>query len=155
MRVAIIGQGYVGLTITSGAISAGFEVIGIDKSQFVVKGLNSGKSHIEGISDEQIARAISSGKFKASSDFSDIANSEIVVIAVPTPLNRSGEPDLALLESASASIAPFLNAETLVINESTSYAGTLRNVIAARVNAVSPTVKYFAVSPERVDHGNK
>ena len=155
MRVAIIGQGYVGLTISSGAISAGFEVLGIDKSQEVVEGLNSGKSHIEGISDQQIASAISSGKFRASSDFSEIANSEIVVIAVPTPLNRSGEPDLALLESASASIAPFLNAETLVINESTSYAGTLRNVIAARVNAVNPKVKYFAVSPERVDPGNK
>ena len=154
MRVAIIGQGYVGLTISSGAIRAGFEVLGIDKSQLVVKGLNSGKSHIEGIFDQQIASAISSGKFKASSDFAEIANSEIVVIAVPTPLNRSGEPDLALLESASASIAPFLNAETLVINESTSYAGTLRNVIAARVNAVNPKVKHFAVSPERVDPGN-
>ena len=155
MRVAIIGQGYVGLTISSGAISAGFEVLGIDKSQQVVEGLNSGKSHIEGISDQQIASAISSGKFKASSDFSDIANSEIVVIAVPTPLNKSGEPDLSLLESASASIAPFLNAETLVINESTSYAGTLRNVIASRVKALNPKVKYFAVSPERVDPGNK
>jgi UDP-N-acetyl-D-glucosamine dehydrogenase len=154
MRVAIIGQGYVGLTISSGAISAGFEVLGIDKSQLVVKGLNSGKSHIEGISDRQISSAISSGKFKASSDFSDIANSEIVVIAVPTPLNRSGEPDLALLESASASIAPFLNAETLVINESTSYAGTLRNVISAQVKALNPKVRHFAVSPERVDPGN-
>ena len=155
MRVAIIGQGYVGLTISSGAISAGFEVLGIDKSQQVVEGLNSGESHIEGISDQQIASAISSGKFRVSSDFSEIANSEIVVIAVPTPLNRSGEPDLALLESASASIAPFLNAETLVINESTSYAGTLRNVIASRVKALNPKVKYFAVSPERVDPGNK
>jgi UDP-N-acetyl-D-glucosamine dehydrogenase len=154
MRVAIIGQGYVGLTISSGAISAGFEVLGIDKSQLVVKGLNSGKSHIEGISDRQISSAISSGKFKVSNDFSDIANSEIVVIAVPTPLNRSGEPDLSLLENASASIAPFLNAETLVINESTSYAGTLRNVISAQVKALNPKVRHFAVSPERVDPGN-
>jgi len=155
MRVAIIGQGYVGLTISSGAISAGFEVLGIDKSELVVKGLNSGKSHIEGISDRQIASAISSGKFKTSSDFSDIANSEIVVIAVPTPLTKSGGPDLAFLESASNSIAPFLREDTLVINESTSYAGTLRNVIASRVKALSPKVKHFAVSPERVDPGNK
>jgi len=155
MRVAIIGQGYVGLSISSGAISAGFEVLGLDKSQLVVKGLNSGNSHIEGISDQQIASAISSGKFRASSDFSEIANCEIVVIAVPTPLNKSGEPDLGLLDSALASIAPFLNAETLVINESTSYSGTLRNVIAVRVNTLNPKVKYFAVSPERVDPGNK
>ena len=155
MRVAVIGQGYVGLTISSGAISAGFEVIGIDKNQRVVEGLNSGKSHIEGISDAQIASAISLGRFKPSSDFAEIVNSEIVVIAVPTPLNKSGEPDLALLESASASIAPFLGEDTLVINESTSYAGTLRNVIATRVNTLNPKVKYFAVSPERVDPGNK
>jgi UDP-N-acetyl-D-glucosamine dehydrogenase len=155
MRVAVIGQGYVGLTISSGAISAGFEVIGIDKNQSVVQGLNSGKSHIEGISDAQLNSAISVGRFKASIDFAEIANSEIVVIAVPTPLSKSGEPDLALLESASDSIAPFLTEETLVVNESTSYAGTLRNVIVSRVKALNPKVKYFAVSPERVDPGNK
>ena len=155
MRVAIIGQGYVGLTITSGAIGAGFEVLGIDKNERVVEGLNSGKSHIEGISDAQLASAISLGRFRASSNFAEIANSEIVVIAVPTPLSKSGEPDLALLESASDSIAPFLTEETLVVNESTSYAGTLRNVIASRVKALNPKVKYLAVSPERVDPGNK
>ena len=97
MRVAVIGQGYVGLTISSGAISAGFEVIGIDKNQRVVESLNSGKSHIEGISDENVASAIFQGKFKASVDFADITDCEIVVIAVPTPLNRAGEPDLSLL----------------------------------------------------------
>jgi len=155
MRVAIIGQGYVGLTITSGAIEAGFDVLGIDKNERVVEGLTSGKSHIEGISDAQLASAISLGRFRASSDFAEIANSEIVVIAVPTPLSKSGEPDLALLESASDSIAPFLTEETLVVNESTSYAGTLRDVIASRVKALNPKVKYFAVSPERVDPGNK
>ena len=155
MRVAVIGQGYVGLTISSGAISAGFEVVGIDKNQRVVQGLNSGKSHIEGISDSQIARAISSEKFKASGDFAEITNSEIVVIAVPTPLNRAGEPDLSLLESALESIAPFLGEDTLVINESTSYIGTLRNVIAPQLTSLNSKVKHFAVSPERVDPGNK
>ena len=155
MRVAVIGQGYVGLTISSGAISAGFEVIGIDKSQRVVQGLNSGKSHIEGISDENVASALSQGKFKASVDFADITDSEIVVIAVPTPLNRAGEPDLSLLESAIESIAPFLGEDSLVINESTSYIGTLRNMIAPQVTSLNSKVKHFAVSPERVDPGNK
>ena len=155
MRVAVIGQGYVGLTISSGALSAGFEVIGIDKNQRVVEGLNSGKSHIEGISDSQIVRAISSGKFKASVDFADITDSEIVVIAVPTPLNRAGEPDLSLLMSAIESIGPFLGEDSLVINESTSYIGTLRNVIAPQLTSLNSKVKHFAVSPERVDPGNK
>ena len=155
MRVAVIGQGYVGLTISSGAISAGFEVIGIDKNRKVVESLNSGKSHIEGISDEKVASALSQGKFKASVDFADITDFEIVVIAVPTPLNRAGEPDLSLLESAIESIAPFLGEDSLVINESTSYIGTLRNVIAPQLTSLNSKVKHFAVSPERVDPGNK
>jgi UDP-N-acetyl-D-glucosamine dehydrogenase len=155
MRVAVIGQGYVGLTISSGAISAGFEVIGIDKNQSVVQGLNSGKSHIEGISDSKLARAITSGKFKVGADFAEITNCAIVVIAVPTPLNRAGEPDLSLLESAIESIAPFLGEDSLVINESTSYIGTLRNVIAPQLTSLNSKVKHFAVSPERVDPGNK
>jgi len=155
MRVAVIGQGYVGLAISSGAISAGFEVIGIDKNLRVVESLNSGKSHIEGISDEEVASALSQGKFKASVDFADITDSEIVVIAVPTPLNRAGEPDLSLLESAIESIGPFLSEDSLVINESTSYIGTLRNMIAPQLTSLNSKVKHFAVSPERVDPGNK
>ncbi len=154
MRVAIIGQGYVGLTISSGALSAGFEVVGIDKNQRVVEGLNSGKSHIEGISDQQIAQGLLEKKFRASSNFAEIEGSEVVVIAVPTPLDNMGNPDLAPLERASDSIANFLGENTLVINESTSYSGTLRNVIAARIRAINPKVRHFAVSPERVDPGN-
>jgi UDP-N-acetyl-D-glucosamine dehydrogenase len=154
MRVAIIGQGYVGLSITSGALSAGFEVLGVDKNQRVVEGLNNGMSHIEGIAHEQIAQGLSEKRFRASSNFADIKDSEVAVIAVPTPLDNKGHPDLALLESASDSIANFLSENTLVINESTSYAGTLRNVIAARIRAINPKVRHFAVSPERVDPGN-
>ena len=154
MRVAVIGQGYVGLTISSGAISAGFEVVGVDRSQKVVQGLNSGVSHIEGIGDEKIARAISQGQFWASSDFEEIRGSEIVVIAVPTPLDKTGEPDLSLLKSAIDSIAPFLGEESVLINESTSYVGTLRNVIAPQITSLNSKVKHFAVSPERVDPGN-
>ena len=145
MRVAVIGQGYVGLTISSGALIAGFEVIGIDKNQSVVQGLNSGKSHIEGIPDSQIARAITSGKFKASADFAEITNSAIVVVAVPTPLNKAGEPDLSLLESAIESISPFLGEDSLVINESTSYIGTLRNVIAPQITSINSKVNFSIV----------
>ena len=82
MRVAVIGQGYVGLTISSGAISAGFEVIGMDKKQSVVQGLNSGKSHIEGISDSQIARAIFSG---SSSFLENLQTCTIFLFRSPKP----------------------------------------------------------------------
>ena len=129
MRVAIIGQGYVGLTITDGAIRAGHQVLGIDANPNVVANLNSGISHVEGVLNESIAEGISLGRFKASTDFSLISGTDIVVIAVPTPLDFDGKPDLAMLKSACESIAPYLGPQTLVINESTSFIGTLRNFI--------------------------
>ena len=115
MRVAVIGQGYVGLTISVGALSAGHEVIGVDLSNIVVTSLQNGKSHIEGISDGLVAAGISSGKFRPTSDYSDITGSEIVVIAVPTPLDQFGKPELALLESAAKSLGKALKTKTLII----------------------------------------
>lgn len=155
MRVAIIGQGYVGLTITAGAVSAGHEVVGIDKSKSIVDSLNGGRSHIEGISNALVADAINNGLYRATTSFEASSKADIVVIAVPTPLDSSGLPDLSLLESACDSLAPYLNEKTLVINESTSFAGTLRNIIAKRIKDINPKVQFFAVSPERVDPGNE
>jgi UDP-N-acetyl-D-glucosamine dehydrogenase len=155
MRIAIIGQGYVGLTITSGALSANHDVIGIDTSESLVKNLNKGISHIEGIASQILQEGIKQGKFKASSDFSEIRSSEIVIIAVPTPLDSEGNPDTTILESAVNSIASNLSEGALVINESTSYIGTLREVIVEPINVKNPKVEDFAVSPERVDPGNK
>jgi UDP-N-acetyl-D-glucosamine dehydrogenase len=155
MRIAIIGQGYVGLTISSGAVGAGHEVLGIDNNPKIVDSLNLGESHIEGIRSADLKIAIDKKLFRATSDFSELTDSEVVVIAVPTPLDLSGEPDLKLLESACDSIAPYLGEHSLVINESTSFVGTLRTVIAARIRAINPKVTNFAVSPERVDPGNE
>jgi UDP-N-acetyl-D-glucosamine dehydrogenase len=155
MRVAIVGQGYVGLTISSGAFGAGHNVIGIDKSEHIVHKLNSGQSHIEGISDALVADAVKKGLYKATTSFQASSDADVVVIAVPTPLDPSGLPDLTMLESACESVAPYLNEKTLVINESTSYAGTLRNFIAKRIKDINPRVQLFAVSPERVDPGNE
>ena len=155
MRIAIIGQGYVGLTITSGALSANHDVIGIDTSESLVKNLNKGISHIEGIASHVLQGGIKQGKFKASSDFSEIRSAEIVIIAVPTPLDSKGNPDTTILESAVGSIASNLSEGALVINESTSFIGTLRNVIAQPIMARNPKISDFAVSPERVDPGNK
>ena len=154
MRVAIIGQGYVGLTIAAGAMSAGHVVFGIDKNEKLVTNLNTGISHIEGISSSLIAEGIKSGSYIASSRFETVLDAEIVVIAVPTPLDSLGQPDLRLLENAIDSMTPFLQDGILVINESTSYVGTLRNVIASRINRNKPNVTDFAISPERVDPGN-
>jgi UDP-N-acetyl-D-glucosamine dehydrogenase len=151
MRVAIIGQGYVGLTIAAGAARAGHNVVGFDLNQDLVGRLNSGKSHIEGVSDSQLAGFISSGLFTASTDPSVLEGSDVIVIAVPTPLDDDRNPDLSFVQAAAELINQHAKTPALIINESTSYPGTLRNEIAARVTGVQ---HLFASSPERVDPGN-
>jgi UDP-N-acetyl-D-glucosamine dehydrogenase len=154
MQVAIVGQGYVGLTVSVGSLSAGYEVIGIDKSEKTVAALNKGISHIEGISNSLIKNGIDSGKYRASTNFSEIQSAQVVIIAVPTPLDLDGKPDISILKSVVYSITPYLAEGALVINESTSFIGTLREVIAEPIKAKNPKVEDFAVSPERVDPGN-
>jgi len=151
MRVVIIGQGYVGLTLSVGAAGAGHRVVGFDVNSDLVAELNSGKSHIEGISDRQLTEVISSGLFMASSEVSVLETADVVVIAVPTPLDADRNPDLTYVHAASDLIATHLKTAALIINESTSYPGTLRNEIAKRITAVA---HLFASSPERVDPGN-
>ena len=155
MRVGIIGQGYVGLTISVGALRAGHEVIGVDYSQSLITSLSAGKSHIEGISDGEISAGLKSGKFLPTSSYGEIADCDIVVIAVPTPLGANGSADLTLLEAAATSVGAALKKKALVINESTSYPGTLRDVIRPLIEKGSPLGHLYAISPERVDPGNK
>jgi UDP-N-acetyl-D-glucosamine dehydrogenase len=152
--VSIIGQGYVGLPLAMAAVAAGFEVVAIEKSAERVTQLNIGASPVEDVSNKALADAIASGRYSVTSDYAALANSPVVVICVPTPLNGKREPDLALLESAVKSIAPYLADETLIVNESTSYPGTLRDVIVPIVQSgKSESVKklYFASAPERVN----
>ena len=151
MRVAIIGQGYVGLTIAVGAAGAGHSVVGLDVNTELVEQLNSGKSHIEGISDQQIAGLVASGLFSASIDAGTLNGSDVIVIAVPTPLDRDRNPDLSYVHAAAELINLHVKTPSLIINESTSYPGTLRKEIAARITGVE---HLFASSPERVDPGN-
>ena len=155
MRIAVIGQGYVGLTISVGALTAGHKVIGVDLSDSVIAGLRDGKSHIEGISDEQISQGVTSGNFEPVNSYHLVEGSDLVVIAVPTPLDSSGAPDLSLLNSASTSLGTALKKPTLIINESTSYPGTLRDLIKPLIDKGSGLSHEYAVSPERVDPGNK
>ena len=155
--LAIIGQGYVGLPLAMAAVDAGWSVIGIEKSASRVTQLNSGSSPVEDISSARLAKAISENKFFASSDPSDISIASVVTICVPTPLDEAREPDLELLESATKDVAPFLSDGTLLVSESTSYPGTLRDVIIPLVNEMkSNDVKklYFASAPERVNPGD-
>ena len=154
MKVAIIGQGYVGLTISAFA-SKLHEVIGFDNNPTTVANLNAGKSHIEGVDSSQIAAAIKSGKYRATNNGADISDADIVVIAVPTPLTKDRKPDLTFIESACKSIGENLKNPALIINESTSFPGTVRNYIKPLVEKYSnqPLNHLYAISPERVDPG--
>jgi UDP-N-acetyl-D-glucosamine dehydrogenase len=154
MKVAIIGQGYVGLTISAGA-SEFYDVIGCDSNQKLVEQLNRGISHIEGVESSLIADRIKSGRYKATTKGDDISDCEIVIIAVPTPLTENRHPDLVFLESACKTIGENLKKPVLVINESTSFPGTLRSFIKPAIERYS-TVQVehlYAISPERVDPG--
>lgn len=154
MKVSIIGQGYVGLTISVFAAEH-HTVIGFDKNQGVVDALNVGKSHIEGVTSEDLARHIANGRYRATTDAKDVEGSDVLVIAVPTPLTKDRKPDLAFVESACKTIGENLNSPALIINESTSFPGTVRNLIKPLVEKYSKnTVEHlYAVSPERVDPG--
>ena len=157
MKVVIVGQGYVGLPLAMSICEAGHEVIGFDLNSNITSNLNLGISHIEDIDSTTLAKCISSGKYRATSTPSDFAQSEIAIIAVPTPLDENREPDLKYVISASETLGKYLALPTLIINESTSYPGTLRNVIAPTLNKNANTglSHLFAISPERVDPGNK
>jgi UDP-N-acetyl-D-glucosamine dehydrogenase len=151
MRVAIIGQGYVGLTIAVGAAGAGHSVAGFDVNEELVAALNAGTSHIEGVTDKELASFLGSGGYKASTEPAVIDGCDFIVIAVPTPLGDARNPDLSYVHAAADLIAKNVKSSALIINESTSYPGTLRNEIAARITTVQ---HLYASSPERVDPGN-
>ena len=137
MKIAIIGQGYVGRSIAEASVGAGHSVIGFDTDASVISSL------------------LIKGDYKGITDASLIGSAEIVVIAVPTPLNGARKPDLSAVTAACKTIIECVNKPILVINESTSYPGTLRNEIAAVIESATGLGHMYAASPERVDPGNE
>ena len=133
MKVAIIGQGYVGSALGIAAHKSGHDVLGIE------------------IDEKRRSELASSIGYSVSADYSSVQGSDVVVIAVPTPLNQEREPDLTFLESACKSLAAVLKSSVLVVNESTSYPGTLRNVIAP----ILGDGHLYAAAPERIDPANE
>ena len=154
MKVSIIGQGYVGLTISVFAAKH-HTVIGFDRNANVVDALNIGKSHIEGVESSDLVKWIGASKYRATTNPSEIAGSDVVVIAVPTPLTKDRKPDLSFVEAACKTIGENLKTSALIINESTSFPGTVRNLIKPEIekHSGSSVSHLYAVSPERVDPG--
>ena len=155
-RVAVIGQGYVGLTISKFA-SETHHVVGFDLSDKLVHQLNNGISHIEGIDSADLKDSIARGKYVATSDGRLLEGAEIIVIAVPTPVDDERKPDLSYIDSACKIIAENLTGPALIINESTSFPGTIRNYIKPAIEKYSKHKfeHLYAISPERVDPGRQ
>ena len=144
--VTVVGQGYVGLPLAQEAARSGWKVYGLDVSETVVAKLNAGESHVDDLTDQDVAEMIDSG-YQATTDSTVVGLSDVVVICVPTPLGEAGAPDLAFVESASSTVGEHLNEGTLVILESTTYPGTTEDVCVPIMEAKSGLVAFLPIVP--------
>lgn len=156
-ELVIIGLGYVGLPLAQEAIASGVRVVGFDVSDHVVDGLNAGHSHVDDLDDGDIAAMLARG-FRATTDPTCLAETDAVVICVPTPLREDGVPDLSMVMGASKAVGQQIGRDTLVVLESTTYPGTTEDIVAPIIAAESglePGEDFaLAFSPERIDPGN-
>tara|TARA_B100001105_G_scaffold252152_1_gene243159 strand:+ start:184 stop:1458 length:1275 start_codon:yes stop_codon:yes gene_type:complete len=154
--IGIIGLGYVGLPLVIRFFEEGFKVVGFDVDDKKVDMLNAGESYIKHIKQEKIKSALGQG-FRATTNFSEIENVNVILICVPTPLTEGNEPDLSYVQSTLKTIQPHLKENQLLILESTTYPGTTEEEIVPVVqNAGFKVGENFFVgySPEREDPGN-
>jgi UDP-N-acetyl-D-glucosamine dehydrogenase len=157
-KVSIVGQGYVGLPLAMAAVKAGWKVTGIDVSSRIVEGLNSGNSHVEDVSSSELQKSLENDLYRATQDGQASSESEICIICVPTPLDEKGLPDLTYLESAVRLVAEHLPPNALLVSESTSYPGTVRDFVmplVASLRVDNGKSMSFASAPERVDPRNE
>lgn len=157
MNAVIVGLGYVGLPLANAASLAGIDVVGLDLNPRTVEGLNDGRSHIDDLDAAAIAALLATG-FRATGDPAVIADADIVVICVPTPLDEDGRPNLAAVIGATKTIAEHLTKGTTVVLESTTYPGTTEEILKPLLEAnglVCGTDFFLAFSPERIDPGNE
>ena len=152
-KVAVIGLGYVGLEIALAA-SKNNIVVGYDLDESKINKLKSGISYIEGISETVLTSALQSKRFLPTTNQKDIQECTIIVICVPTPLDINKNPDISFIEKACDVIVENLKNSALIINESTSHPGTLREIIFQNISKRSKYSHLYASSPERVDPGN-
>ena len=156
--IGIIGLGYVGVPLAVAFNNKDIKVLGFDIAQDKVASLMSGKSYIRHISDDVIADALNKNLFRATTNLSEIANVDAVIIFVPTPLTKNREPDLGPVLNTGRSIAPYLQAGQIIVLESSTYPGTTDEELAAVLEESGLKANqdfYLAYSPEREDPGNK
>ncbi|MCT4595283.1 MAG: nucleotide sugar dehydrogenase [Anaeromicrobium sp.] len=157
-KIAVIGLGYVGLPLAVELANVGFKVFGIDISKDKLTSLKLAKSYVLDVNDEFIRRLINKNLF-VSDDYSIISNMDVIIICVPTPLNKTKDPDITYINAAVEKIVKYITKETLIILESTTYPGTTEelivNVIESERNFKVGKEFFVCFSPERMDPGNK
>ena len=154
-KVVVVGQGYVGLPVAMRAVQVGFPVVGFEASPARVKSLAAGESYVGDVSDAELAAALSVG-YLPTSDPADLAEFDVAVVSVPTPLT-DGLPDLSFIETAGRSLAAHLRPGACVILESTTYPGTTAELLApllAQGSGLEIGDFFCGYSPERIDPGN-
>lgn len=155
--VVVVGQGYVGLPVAVRAAEVGYRVIGFELNEARVEALKAGISHVEDIPNAKLRPLLDNGSYRPTAELAEIADFDIAVISVPTPMSE-GTPDLSYIESACAAIGPFITPGCTVILESTTYPGTTDELCAGILDAASGLtagVDYsLGYSPERIDPGN-
>jgi UDP-N-acetyl-D-glucosamine dehydrogenase len=154
---AVIGLGYVGLPLVRAILSAGLQAIGIDTDPAKIVALNEGRGYLKHLGDDWIKGAVAEGKFRPSGDFAALAEADVIVICVPTPLTRHMQPDLSYVEATGRAIAAHLSPGQLVVLESTTWPGTTREVLKPILEAGGLKAGadfLIAFSPERADPGN-
>lgn len=156
-RIGVMGLGYVGLPLIDAFHNAGFPALGFDIDPAKIEALKSGKSYIAHIGEDIIAKWNESGNFDATTDFARLAEADVILICVPTPLSSSRDPDLRYVESTSKAISQHLRPGQLIVLESTTYPGTTRDVVLPILNQANLKIGeefFLAFSPEREDPGN-
>jgi UDP-N-acetyl-D-glucosamine dehydrogenase len=158
-RISVLGLGYVGLPLAVIFAEAGFSVLGIDPDTRKVESVNKGVSYIQDVPTEQLDRLVKSGRIKASTDFSELKQMDAVSICVPTPLRKTGDPDMSFIISATEALAHHMHAGMVVVLESSTYPGTTREILVPKLGSekglsVGEDI-FLAFSPERVDPGRE
>jgi len=157
--IAVVGLGYVGLPLVVVFGNAGYRVIGIDVDQRKVDSLNKGISYIQDVHTADVKRLVDTGQLTATTDFSALRDVQAVSICVPTPLKKTGDPDLSFIINATDELVKYVHPGMVVTLESTTYPGTTRELILPRLGeccGITAGEDFFlAFSPERVDPGRK
>lgn len=158
-RVAVLGMGYVGLPLAVAFAEAGFQVTGIDPDRSKLQRFSNGESYIKDVPSATVARLKASGKLALTDDFSKLREADAVSICVPTPLRKTGDPDMSFILSATAELCKYVHPGMVIVLESTTYPGTTREVLVPKLTEESGLKigedLFIAFSPERVDPGRE